>query len=276
LLAWVGTLDLSEYGFLGQMRPWQIVFLIVGTPGIFLSFLFFMIKEPKRLTNLKNDQETVSIFTTLAHYRHNWQAFVAISFLVGVMTITAYSQFFSAAMFQRTYGWDASTFGIYNGLLLLAFGPASVMFAGWLIDKQVEKGVADGGFRVLRIGLFIMVPFSAAFPLMPNAWTALIVSCGSTVGIAIMSAGGVPAMLKIIPSRIRGQSIAVYYMIISMCGLLLGPTTVGLINDKVFQDESMLNYSMALVPLIFGGIAIILMPLIRKAYHHQLNQDNEI
>ena len=41
-----------------------------------------------------------------------------------------------------------------------------------------------------------------------------------------------------------------------MTGYTLGPTSVALLTDYVFKDESLISYSMAVVSLIVGLIGI--------------------
>ena len=50
-----------------------------------------------------------------------------------------------------------------------------------------------------------------------------------------------------------------------MAGLLLGPTTIGVLNDLVF-GEAGIRYSAALVPLVFGLPVILMMRSIRRVY----------
>ena len=69
----------------------------------------------------------------------------------------------------------------------------------------------------------------------------------NTMGIAMLSATAPTTLLNITPGEIRGQVIALYYIVISLAGLLLGPTTVGLLTDHVFGTDG-LRYSVALLP----------------------------
>ena len=56
----------------------------------------------------------------------------------------------------------------------------------------------------------------------------------NTVGFAFMGATGVIALLNITPSTVRGQTVAVYYMCISLSGLFIGPPIIGFFSDYVF------------------------------------------
>ena len=181
------------------------------------------------------------------------------------MTIVAYSQGWGAPLFQRTWGVEPAQYAVVNGLLLLAIGPATVNFIGWLSDRGVRRGIDDMPLQLAIIGAFVLVVSGVAAPLMPSAVLAYAVFAVNTVGIAMISATGVNALLNIVPGEIRAQAVAFYYMTISLAGLLLGPTTIGLLTDNVV-GEAHLDYAMAILPLLFGLPVLLLTPLTRRRY----------
>jgi hypothetical protein len=60
-------------------------------------------------------------------------------------------------------------------------------------------------------------------------------------------------------------------MCISITGLLLGPTAIGILNDYVFGVEGV-RYSMALVPFILGVPVLLMIPFMRKLYLKELEE----
>jgi MFS family permease len=269
ILAWANSTDTSGMFLIDGLKPWQIVFVVVGLPGIILGIFVLFVREPKRQVKREKDESAISFLKTLNYYKNNLGSFLGISLLVGVMTTIAYSQFFSTSLFIRTWGWEASDYAFRNSIGLLLFGPPSVMIAGWLVDKLHKEGVEDAAWKVFKIGFIIMIPPNALFPLMPDPWIALFVSFTGLIGIATVTAAGVPAILKVIPGKIRAQSIAIYYMIISMCGLLIGPTSVGFLADSFGN----LQYAMAAVPATFGIIGYCFLPMINRIYLNQIKKE---
>jgi len=79
------------------------------------------------------------------------------------------------------------------------------------------------------------------------------------------------ALLNITPSEIRGQIVAIYYLVISLTGLVLGPMTVGLMNDWVVGEEGV-RYSVALVPLIYGLPVLVLVRAMLRSYRRKLTE----
>ena len=114
-------------------------------------------------------------------------------------------------------------------------------------------------------GLLICLPTQAIGPLMPTGEWAFGVFVVNSVGIAILSATAPTALLNITPGEIRGQLIAAYLMAISITGLLLGPTSVGLLTDFVLGAEN-IRYAIALIPVIFGLPVLMLVAYARRQY----------
>ena len=91
------------------------------------------------------------------------------------------------------------------------------------------------------------------------------------MGIGMTSAMGVTALLRIAPGPIKAQTVALYYMCISMAGLFLGPPAVALLNDYVFGVEG-IRYSMAVIPVIFGVPVLLGLRGILGSYDHGMTE----
>jgi len=65
--------------------------------------------------------------------------------------------------------------------------------------------------------------------------------------------------------------VALYYIVISPAGLLLSPTTVGLLTDHVFGAEG-LRYSVALLPVLFSIPVLLMVPASRRHYLAELQR----
>ncbi len=268
VLTWSNTTENLILPLVGELTPWRIAFLVAGLPGLLLAIPFLLMGEPPRISAAANSsrRHLGHMFRHVASHGLTYGCFVSI---FCYMTIVAYSQGWLAVMFNRTFGWPVEVFALYDGLLLIVIGPLSVMFAGWLSDYHSGRGAADAPMRIAILGLFLSVPPAVIGPLLGNDIAAFLVVSASTIGGAFISAVGVTALLKIIPADIRAQTIALYYMAISLAGLFLGPSLVGLLNDTVFGEQGV-RYSVAVIPLIFGLPAMLLSPLTLKLYRRAL------
>ncbi len=270
VLVWTNTQGAVNLPLLGELAPWQFTFLLVAAPGLPLAVLMLTLKEPKRQrSSMDASGKGVTIGQALGEVGKNWRAYVGLVSMVCVMTIVAYSQGWLPAMFERTWGWSTAQYALYNGIALLIVGPLTVSVAGWYSDKSYSAGHHDAPLRVVMFGLVVLVVTGIVGPLMPSAWTAFGVMLINNIGIASLSACAPTALLNITPGAIRGQVVAMYYITISMAGLLLGPTAIGLLNDLVF-GEAGIRYSAALVPLVFGLPVILMLRPIRRVYLQRL------
>jgi MFS family permease len=264
VLTWAKSVPEISVPFIGAVAPWQFTFIIVGLPGVLVALLMLTMREPTRQRTTGTEMKPE--FNVML--RHVWaRRGVYLSFVsfVCLMTIVAYSQGWMAPTFERTWGWPAEKYATINAIVLLAVGPLTVNIAGWLNDKLYAEGRKDAPLLIMIIGVLIMVPTAILAPLMPSPYMAMAILAINTAGIAMTSATGVTGLMNITPGEIRGQTVAVYYMMISLSGLLLGPGSVGWLSDNVFGNEN-LNYAMATVPALFGIPVLFLIGYARRVY----------
>ena len=267
ILKWAATVGDVSLPLIGDIATWQFIFLIVGAPGFLIAVVFLFFREPPRIES--SPREGASLSDAFVWIGSKWATFLTFVSIFMCMVAIAYGQFFNAPMFSRTWGWDPSDYAIINGISILLISPLTFFIAGKLSDKRVAAGQKDAPLRLAIFGLFVMIPTAVIAPLMPAGWMAFGVLCLTTVGIGLVSATGVNALLAIIPGDIRGVIVAVYYFFISFIGGALSPPFIGWLNDTYFAGEG-LRYAMAIFPVVFGLIPILLAPLTLKLYRREL------
>ena len=266
VLVWAKSAPEINLPIVGIVAPWQFTFLVVGVPGLLLATLFLFLREPPRAQRDKIGGEGgANLLDMLRFVGSRWAPFVSLVSVFCVMTILAYSHGWHAAMFSRTWGWEPSKFALANGLVAIIFGPAFVNLGGWLSDRWLQRGIKDAPLLVALIGMAVVVPTEVTKSLVPSGELAIAVMCVNTMGFALVTATGVTALLNITPGDIRAQTVALYYMCISLTGLLIGPPVVGWLSDNVFGAEG-LRYAMIVLPLVVGIPLLALSPLIRRQY----------
>ncbi len=217
VLIWSKSIENVSFPVLGNIAPWQLAFIVVGTPGLIIALLMLTIREPARTDRKSLSGSTKSGFRdALRHIIDRRRTFVGFTAMICVMTVVAYSQGWMPAMFSRTWGWEPERYALVNGISLLILGPLSVNLAGWASDKLYARGHHDAPLLIVITGICILVPTGALIPLMPTAWTAIIVNAFNMIGIAILSATAPTALLNITPGEVRGQIIAWYFIAISI------------------------------------------------------------
>ncbi len=213
---------------LGSFQPWQLAFFFVGIPGLIFAALMLTVREPARTERLAA-REGPQI-GALRYMLHRWRGF-------GVVTLGATCNFamstlalWNVPLFQRVYGWSVAEIGAVTGLFYFTAGPIGTALALWA-SKALGKGKEDGAMRVLILGLFITVPMSALYPVMPTASLAVAAMFLAFIGKSAATAGGPAALQQITPGEMRSRSVAIFNTVISLVGPLLGPPLIGAATD---------------------------------------------
>ncbi len=246
----VGDLGFINVPFLGDLTPWRIVFLSVGLPGLAFSMILFTVNEPKRQGHSKT---VPSIAKVVAYMRRHWLALTSIYVGMGFLNIGSYgAAFWDITFFHRSFGWPPEQSGIYYGITATVGQFTGALIAGIITDRLSRTSSVDAKMKVLVLIAFASFWLRLLYPLMPSSTFALMLIfplhllTGAPFGVAA-------AALQIMsPARMRGQITAVYFFAQSILGLGLGPTFVAFLTEYVFQDLSMLRYSL----MISGGSAL--------------------
>jgi hypothetical protein len=255
VLTWAKGSEGIAVPLLGTLTPWRLTFLAVGLPGLLVSLAFLLIREPRRIAD---SSATANGFgDALRHIGTRKGDYALIVGIVAAMVVVAYSQGFLPAAFERRWGWPPEYFARWNGISALLIGPAVYFWAGSYSDRRTRAGEPDAALRLMTWAALVLVPSNGLAMLLPGPWWAFASLCIGAAAIGAISAVGVTALLTITPSAIRGQVVALYYMTISLAGLLLGPTTVGLLSTRVFGEES-LHLAVAAVPFLYATIPAVI------------------
>lgn len=270
VIIWSKSAGTIELPLLGVLAPWQFAFVVVGAPGLLLGILMFFLRDPARQGQIGLVTDRKAGFRdALAYLRADWKLFGGFVAMACSMTIVAYSQGWLAAMFDRTWGWPAEKYAVWNGIMSLALGPATVFFTGWLVDRMHARGVHDAPMRLVIGTTLIMLPSYGLAPLMPNGELAFLMLAINIIGIAGLTATSSITLMSITAGEVRSQVTALYYVIISVTGLFLGPTTVGVLSDLVVGPEN-IRYAVALVAAIYGIPLLFVMRGTLRRYRARL------
>jgi len=250
---------------IGLIRNWQLVFFIVGAPGLLLSLLmFFTVKEPIRKGAMrKGGVPFKEVVATV------WAARAIHLPLLGAMTISSIQVYglgaWGPAFYERTYGWGPGTSGPLLGTLSLVTAPIGLIL-GTRLAEHLGRKRDDANLRVLFLAQLLPLPFAVAGPLMPSPWLAL--GFAGLSGIfGVMGGPSYNAAIQIVtPNEMRGQVNALYLFAISAIGGAIGPTAVALVTDNLAGNEANLRYVLSGFRAALGPIAVWLLWLTLKPY----------
>jgi MFS family permease len=221
----------------GELRPWQAAFVIVALPGVPIALLMFTIREPVRRGLLQQQGPRWSLRPAFRHLREHWRTYAGIYFGMSVLTIMAYGIIgWIPEHFRRTYGWSIGQVSLWYGLILVVFGPVGAFYGGWLADRFFRRH-DDGYMRAGLVGLAFLVPGYALFALMPTPWLSLLLLVPATIGGAMPTTVAAASLMQVAPNEMRAMTSALFYFVISIIGLGIGPTSVAALTDFYFHDR---------------------------------------
>jgi MFS family permease len=150
----------------------------------------------------------------------------------------------------RSYGWSAGKAGITLGALTVTVGVAGVVAGGRLADTLLARGRTDAKVRVGVIAALANLVFGLAYTLAPTPELAVAALVPYNFFASFAFGAAVAAVQEIVPNRMRAQASALYMTVITLLGLGLGPSAVGLLTERVFGDDSAVRYSLAIITVV--------------------------
>ena len=266
--------DIVDLGFMGQYKPWQAAFFIVGLPGLAVAGLVFTFKEPRRVGVIevdknREDQKSVTIGELTSYIGERRKAYLSLYAAVTLLGVLAYGTvMWYPVFFMRTYDMTASEAGYSYGLMVGIMGSLGLLSGGLLSRWLGEKGYKDANVRIMIFSaLAKAIPLVLA-PLMPTATWALILLAPGTFFGQMAPGVNMAAFHDITPNQMRGQISAIMQFLSNTIGLGMGGILIASITDFGFGDDSALRYSLSIAVVII--IPIILGLLFYGLKHYRL------
>ena len=263
----------SEYTLplVGTVRSWQVVFLVIGLFGLLLVPVIATVKEPAR-RGAGRDVHSVPLRDVLAHFAKNRNTYLCHNVGLAMLTFSGYgSGAWVPTFFIRHHHWSVGQTGFVYGMLVAVFGTLGVFCCGWLADRQTARGCKDAHLRIAFFSAVLWFPTGIAFLVVSNPILAAALLAPTIALAASYNAVGPTSLMQVTPPRMRGQAGAIYLFVVNLIGLGIGPTAVALCTNYVFQDDSLVGYSILIVSCVAHVLAGLL--LWRGREHHVRSQE---
>ena len=244
---------------IGEIRPWQAVFLMLGGFGVAFSALLLLIREPARTNQRAASLPMKQVFAKL---RSNRTTLLCHHFGFALFTLAAYgSSAWIPTYFIRVHQWKQVDVGLTYGVVLLIFGTLGVITGGRLGDRGHRMGQTDATMRIGMWAALAAIPCSLGFLTVDNYWVIVALLSAGTFFFSMPFGCAAAGLQEIVPSEMRAQSSAVYLFVINMIGLGLGPTAVALMTDYVFRDDLAVGKSLLVISVVSLSSAALLLKL---------------
>jgi MFS family permease len=261
----------------GPVYAWQLVFVLVGLPGVLVALLVLTIREPDRKgeTGVKlgaHAARGVPLSAMWAYARDNRTTFTCLNLGIALVALYGYgATSWVPSVFTRRFAWGEAQTGLVFGSTVAAFGTLGIVTGGKLADWLRKRGHLDADLRVAFVAAAAGLPFVILFGLAPSAnWAAAL----QAPAVFCMSApfGVAPAAIQqMMPNTMRAQATALYLFVINLIGMGLGPTVVAILTDRVFRDQNMVHLSLMVVGGLSFAAAAILIRLAVAPYRRSLD-----
>ncbi len=239
------------FGFGGAMLAtplgWRWAFYLVVIPGLILSALCFMMKEPPRSSATRKTPARMSDYRKLLKIPSlttNILAQTALTFSIGGLSVWA-PTYIHEARGQPL----ASANMIFGGILVVAGLLATI--AGGLLGDKLRPRFPSSYFLVSGTGMLLGFPAMVAmlYVPFPYAWGMIFLA----MFFLFLNVGpSNTAIANVTPPSIRASAFALNILVIHALGDAISPPLIGWVKDHSDWNTSFLMVSV--VTLVAGVI----------------------
>jgi MFS family permease len=263
----------------GLTRPWQVVFFIVGLPGLLLALLMYTVREPLRrdakMVKAADGARRIAqvpIGEVLAYLGKNKLTFICHNVGFALLSFSSYgSSAWIPTFLQRNHDWSIGKSGLVYGLIVATCGTLGIALGGRFADWMSERGRRDATMRVGLIVSLAWIPTGVLYPVVSDANLAAIL-IAPTVFLASAPFGvSAAAIQQMMPNNMRGQASAIYLFVVNFVGLGIGPSAVAIFTDYVFRGDESVRYSLLIVATAAHLLSAGLLWIGLKPYRRSLD-----
>jgi MFS family permease len=249
----------SALGFLlgGQLEKhfgWRSAFLIAGGPGILLSLLVLLLREPERreMTERSTRPRRVAYVELLRLPRY---VFTILGYIGQTFALGGFAAF-AVHFLVRKHALTPDKATLAFGAVTVVTGLGGTAFGGWLADRLGGEDHVRNNLRICAWSSLIAAPLSllaitassgAGFIVFLSVCEIAIFASTSPINAAILSS---------VPPGLRANAMALSIFSIHLLGDLVSPPLIGRISDAHHGGAAGLELGMYLLPVALALSAL--------------------
>lgn len=262
----VGSMPVMHWPVIGEVRGWQVAFLILGPPGMLVSLWLLSVREPVRR------EATAS--TTGVRYADVWRRirehagfYANLIFGVSMLTLTFNAvAFWIPAHLLRVHELSPLQVAFSYGPIMFVAGSLGILAGGVLADRWRSAGRADAELQVVLYGALALGPLVIAAFQLRDA-TLAIALLAPLLFVTSFPFGAASAALQMVtPNRFRARTSAIYLLVINLLGIGLGSSAASFVSDVVLKDEQRIGDGVTAVAAVAAPLAAWLIHRARPTY----------
>lgn len=270
LVQYVSSLPPIDLMLIGDVRSWQIPFVLLGPPGILVALWMMTVDEPPRrgITG-----ELPSFRAVISHLLVNRSFYLNFFFGVSCLTLLFNGiAFWFPAHLMRSFGVDALFVAFTYGPIMVVAGAAGILTGGILADRWRSSGNPTAEIYVALVSALGLWPISIATFQVGNVTLALTLAIPTLFFSSFAFGAASSAIQLVTPNQLRARVSAIYLLVINIIGIGLGATVASAISDYIFEDEKRIGDGISLVALVSTPLAAFLFWRCQRAFKElQLN-----
>jgi MFS family permease len=230
-------------GWISEFFGWRNAFFLVGIPGILLAIILkTTVKEPPRghsEVGPKQSTDQVS-FAQVVKTMWGFKTFRFLALGAGTQAFVGYGSIaWMPSFLVRVHDMSIGEVGTALGVIIGIFGGIGTLLGGFMSDKLGVKHIRY--YMLIPAWAFLIaVPTGCAVFMTNNLTLALVIYTVPVFMVNLYTGPTFGMTQSLAPLAMRAAASALLLFILNIIGLVLGPTTVGILSD-VFQSAWQMN-----------------------------------
>ncbi len=262
---WAAGVGAVHLPVIGEVRGWQVAFMVVGLPGLLVALLAMFIREPARRSEGASPAGAggaPSLGETASYILRHGGAFAGVFLGYGLVAVMSYAVVvWVPTFYMRVHAMAPSDVGLIYGLMFMVCGTAGMLIGGAVSDRLAARGLLDAPARVFLGAAILHAPLVIGAMLVPDRVLSLVLM-GAALFVLTATGGLQGATVQVMtPNRMRGQTAALYLLSANLIGLGIGPTLTAVLSDTVFGGPMGIGQAIAATAAITLPLGAVLIAL---------------
>jgi MFS family permease len=256
---------------IGEVFSWQMVFIVVGAPGLLIAAAMWGLREPSRHGKINTDGRGVP-FSEVWSFVRSRTAFFFFLFTAYLCLATQGWSLFSwiVEYYVRNHDWTRTEIGLSYGTIAMVVGIIGSVSGGLMAGYFIARKVPDATLRVVFAGTLVLLPTATLLTIVPDPYVGLALLVPVTFGMSMPPGLIMSTLQAIAPNELRGQMVAFYLIAVNFLAYTFAPSLPALMSDGIFNSELALGKSISILALINYSIASVCLYFCLKHYRSAL------
>ncbi len=265
-------------GLIAKYYGWRVAFYSIGIPGVlFALIIYFVIKEPLKGQSdpegeVVDTPPLMQVISRLLSKKTFW--FVALA--SGFNTFGTYGVGnFLPSFLIRVHDVDIATAGLVLGGATGIGGMIGTFFGGYMADR-LQHNDKRWYLWISVLGGFLNIVPSALLFFSGHAILAMVMTFFTSTFTAFYMGPSLAVCHSLVNAKMRAFTSSIFFFILNLIGLGLGPLSIGLLSDYFEPTYGNLSLRYAFcITIATGIISSILYYMASRTYREDLELAKE-